>query len=360
MVGKRALHQFIVGASPGDAITGYALVLRRWLQEDGFRSEIYAESIAPALANEVRTYLEYRPRSRGETVILHQSIGSDVVDHLLSLDASYVLIYHNVTPPEFLQDVDPMLADQLARGRSQLTALRDGTLLGLADSPYNESELQQLGYSPTGVMPIPLDESRYDLEPNPDLLARHQDSGPNLLFVGRVVPNKRPEDLIKLLYHCHRITPSAKLFLVGSPWVPMYASWLQDLTEELGLDDNVVFAGHVSQRDLVTYYHLADAYISMSEHEGLGLPLIESMYFDLPVFAYAAAAVPGTLGKTGILFHHKDYEALAELVHIVIGDADLKRRILAHQRERLQGYLERQVRQTWTNHLALAATLQVE
>ncbi len=349
---RPALHQFIVGAVPGDAITDHALLLRRWLREDGFRSQVFAAGIDSALADEVQPYLRYRPAHPGEVVILHHSIGAAVVDYLLSLDVRFLLIYHNVTPPDFLLGVDPMLAGQLSRGRDQLVLLRERTLLGLADSAHNEGELRRVGYNRTGVLPIVLDESRYHLEPNPSLLARYRDGGPYLLFVGRLVPNKKQEDLIKLLYCYRRFEPSARLFLVGVPWVTKYAEWLEELVQELGLRDAVIFSGHVSQRDLVTYYRLADLYVSMSEHEGFGKPLVESMLLQLPVLAFAAGAVPDTMGESGILFHDKNYEALVELVDILVSDEALRRRIIARQRERATAFLEPQVRWRWQTFLA--------
>jgi glycosyltransferase involved in cell wall biosynthesis len=158
--------------------------------------------------------------------------------------------------------------------------------------------------------------------------------------------------LIKLLWYYRRIDPEARLFLVGPPWVPSYAEWLQELAEMLGLADAVVFTGHVSQQDLVTYYRLADIYVSMSEHEGFGKPLIESMYFGIPVLAYAAAGVPETMGGTGVLFREKDYEALAELVDMFIKDEALRNRIIA--RERVKEFLEPLVQQKWEQYLHFA------
>ncbi len=343
----KPVHQFIVGASPGDAITDYALLLQRWLREDGFRSEVFAESVDPDLAKEVHTYLRYRPSHPGEMVILHHSIGTALVDGLLSLDVRFLLVYHNVTPPEFLLDTDPVLAGQLLKGQEQLALLRERTVLGLAASPYNEAELKRMGFAPTGVLPNMLDESQYKLDSNPDLLAHYRGKEPLLLFVGRLAPNKRQEDLIKLLHYYRRIEPSAHLLLVGTPWVPAYADWLQEMAQELGLGEAVVFTGHVSQRDMVTYYRLADLYVSMSEHEGFGKPLIESMCLGLPVLAYAGTAVPGTMGGSGVLFREKRHEALAELVDILVKDNALRQRIIARQRERAKAFLEPEVRRMW-------------
>ncbi len=347
MVKQRVLHQFIIGASPGDAITDQALLLQRWLREDGFSSKIYAESIHPSLSEIIKPYDRYRPSQTGELVILHHSIGSDLVDFLLNMDLHLIVIYHNVTPPSFVQAIDPVLAVHLQKGREQLAVLKERTVLALGDSAFNEAELRQAGFSQTGILPIVLDPADYDLEPNPALLREYQEENVKLLFVGRLIANKRQEDLIKLLYFCRRVDPKARLFLVGSPWMPAYAEWLRELVEELNLGGAVIFAGHVSQRDLVTYYRLADVYVSMSEHEGFGKPLVESMYLGVPVVAYAGAAVPETLGGAGVLVRHKDFEALAELIDIVAKHPILRQRIIARQRERAQAFLPMQVRQAW-------------
>jgi glycosyltransferase involved in cell wall biosynthesis len=328
--------------------------LRRWIREEGFQSEIFSENTHSSLTDEVQPYLSYRPRTKDEIVILHHSIGSDIVDYLLALDVQILLIYHNVTPADFVQIVDPALARQLKRGRQQLKDLQPNTILGLGVSAYDEKDLQRSGYDQTGILPIVLDESRYNIPPNRELTRWYQDEAPNLLFVGRLVPNKRQEDLIKLLYYFRRVEPTARLFLVGSPWLPAYADWLRELADELEVDDEVIFTGYVSQQDLVTYYKMADVYISMSEHEGLGKPLLESMYLGVPIMAYAAAAVPETLGSSGILFHDKDYEALAELLGILMHGSGFRQRILARQQERIQAFLEPQVRSVWQNFLELA------
>jgi glycosyltransferase involved in cell wall biosynthesis len=263
----------------------------------------------------------------------------------------FLLIYHNITPSDFFQPFDPLLASQTRRGREQLQHLRKRTLLALGDSFFNEAELRQVGYVHTGVLPIVLDPAQYDLEPNLDLLNRYRGGGVKLLFVGRLAPNKRQEDLIKLLWYYRRIDPEARLFLVGSPGASSYPEWLQELTEMLNLTEAVVFTGRVSQKDLVTYYRLANIYVSMSEHEGFGKPLIESMYFGIPVLAYASAGVPETMGGAGVLFRRKDYEALAELIDIIVKDETLRNRIVARERERVKEFLEPSVRWKWEQYL---------
>lgn len=346
------LHQFIVGALPGDAITDQALLLRRWLRDGGFRSEVYAESIDDALAGQVRSYLRYRPAQSNELVVLHHSIGSAAVDYLLDTDVRFLLIYHNITPPRFFAGIDPGVDAQLRWGQRQLEALHYRTVLGLADSTFNERTLRAIGFPRTGVLPIALDEDQYRLPPNPRLMSHYTGGGPNLLFVGRLAPNKCQDDLIKLLYHFRRTSPAARLFLVGLSWLDSYTLWLRGLAQDLGVADAVIFADHVSQSDLVTYYQLADVYVSMSEHEGFGKPLVESMLFDLPVVAFAAGAVPETLGGAGILFQQKDHEALAELIDLLLSNEAFRQRIVDRQRERVRSFLAPAVRRSWWDALA--------
>ncbi|HHW88213.1 MAG TPA: glycosyltransferase [Chloroflexi bacterium] len=351
IMNKPVLHQFAEGAAPGDAITGQMLSIRQWLRDAGYTSEIYAASIHPAMTHEVGDALRYRPQFGEMQAIYHHSIGSDVVDHLRQLSMRLLLIYHNVTPPEFFQHSNPGLAAQLQRGIEQLPSLREQTGLALGDSSYNTAALIGAGFTHTGTLPLPLDETDYQHADDPEALAKLNSSNPWLLFVGRLAPNKRQDDLVKLLYYVRRILPEAQLALVGALWSPPYVRWLRDLVYDLQLENAVIFTGHVSQQTMVTYYRHSTLYVSMSEHEGFGKPLVESMYFNLPVLAYASTGVPDTLDGAGVLFHEKHFEALAELVDLLVTDQKLRTRVLARQRERLSAFLAPTVRSQWQHYL---------
>ena len=349
---ERALHQFTEGAYIGDAVSDQVFAIQRWLRGFGFVSEVYAERIQPELSGRVRSAREYRPGSAESCLIHHHAVGSEIAERLMAIGLPQLLIYHNITPPEFFAFTDPILATHLHKGRRQLEAMRPNTLLALGDSGYNARELAALGYDKTGVLPIVLDESQFRAPLNETLAAECAAARPLVLFVGRLAPNKRQEDLIKLLYCLRRILPTARLALVGNTDFTDYVAWLRALAGDLGLgDDAVRITGHVSHRDMITYYRRADVYVSMSEHEGFGKPLIESMYCGLPVLAYASSAVPDTLGGAGVLFHHKDYEALAELVVLLLEDDDLRRRVIERQFARVQTFLEPRVREQFVSYL---------
>ena len=345
------LHQILTGVTQGDAITDHAFTIRRWLREMGISSQIYALHIHPSVAEAVRPLSAYHPGKHEKWVIYHHSIGSDVPDFLRQHAARLILIHHNVTPPSFFAGINPAWVQMAQLGQQQLAALRDKTDLALADSAFNELELQAAGYGETAVLSITLPESQYNLDLNHSLAKRLRQAGLILLFVGRFVPNKRQEDLVKLLYFYRRIRPDAQLILVGDRWEVKYDAWVENLAADFGLADAITLTGKVSQQDMVTYYKTAALYISMSEHEGFGKPLIESMYLGLPVLAYAKTSVPYTMGKAGVLFYEKDYDRLSELVDILITNQPLRQRLITRQHDRAMDFLDTQVRLLFQNYL---------
>jgi glycosyltransferase involved in cell wall biosynthesis len=158
----------------------------------------------------------------------------------------------------------------------------------------------------------------------------------NWLTVGRVAPNKAIEDVIRLFYiYCQHINPQSKLYIVGSRYVRSYDAALDALVADLGLGGDVVFAGRVSDAELAAYYQAADLYVVASYHEGFCVPLIESMHYGVPVLARKAAAVPETLGESGVLFTELGYEQVAEMAHLLVADEALRRQVIRKQAERL-------------------------
>jgi L-malate glycosyltransferase len=334
------LHQALVGVNPHDAITDQALLMRRWLRAAGYHSDIYAYHIHDDLTSEVKSLPAYWPTAVEKHLIWHHSIGSEAVDWVVEQPLPLIMVYHNITPAEFFTGIDPFWAAKMAQGRAQLTPLRAKTALGLADSAYNELELRELGYGATAVVPITFDPAEYDIPVDEPLAADLRRGGPLFLFVGRLTPNKKQEDLLKFFYYYRRIEPSARLAVVGDHWLPGYVNWLRALADLLELGDALSLPGRVSPQQLVTYYRAADLYLSMSEHEGFGKPYIESMYAGLPVMAYAAASTPYILGETGVLFYRKEYPLLAETAHLLLQDKELCGRLAARQKAHLSQFLE--------------------
>jgi glycosyltransferase involved in cell wall biosynthesis len=338
---ERAAHQLVPNLAFGDAISQQAITLQRILRAAGIRSEIYAEHVDARLRGEARPVGRLREEAGDRALVLfHFSIGSAVTDLFRLLPNPRVLVYHNITPPEFFRGVNPRVAALCARGRDELRELRPHCATALADSEFNRRELEALGFDNTAVVPIVLDPERYAVRSVRRLERPYRDGHVNFLHVGRLVPNKRIEDVLKVFYfYRRRINPDSRLFLVGIDTdMEIYSLALRQMIDDLGIP-GVSFPGRVSQRELVTYYRLAHVYLCMSEHEGFCAPLVEAMYLGVPVIAYAAGAVPETLGDAGVLVVRKEFAEIAELAAVLCEEAGLRASLVASGRERARQFL---------------------
>lgn len=333
----RAVHQLLAALSYGDAIGNEALAIRAHLRAEGFRSDIFAESVHPRMAAECRPLWSYPEESAADTVCLyHFSIGSAAGRLIFHAPDRLVTIYHNITPARFLLGFHPHLAGLCYHGRRELQAFAPRSELALGDSEFNRRELVEAGYSRTAVLPIVLDLARYDGVPSPVVRRLYGDGRRNLLFVGRIIPNKRIEDLVRVFAAYQRwLDPRCRLLLVGdSRGQERYLRRLCEWIDELRLSE-VVLTGQVDHDDLLAYYSLADAFLCLSEHEGYCVPLLEAMNAGVPVIAYDAGAVRETLRGGGVLLREKQPLEVAELLHAVVHDPGLRAAVLASQRRAL-------------------------
>ncbi|MDP2727136.1 MAG: glycosyltransferase family 4 protein, partial [Dehalococcoidia bacterium] len=289
-----------------------------------------------------------------EVVILHYSIWSQSAKYVLSLrPPRLVMIYHNITPSSYFRGFNPDAEQATLKGREALSLFAPYATLGLGDSEFNRRELEEAGFSRTGVLPIAVDFDMLDGPPSRRLLHELNDGRVNILSVGRIVPNKSLEDVIKLFYHYHHsINSQSRLFLVGPSDMGMaYLHWLEALIEHLGIQSHVSFPGRVAHPDLLAYYRMAKAYVCLSEHEGFCAPLVESMHLGVPVLAYASTAVPETMGEAGVLFRRKDYQAMAEVLDLLVGDEALREKLVAKGRQRALVFGKEQIAKTLREHL---------
>lgn len=328
-----AVHQFLPSLAPRDAIGTHTLSVQATLRAMGLRSEIYADLIHPEVAGLCRRFTTYAParrRNGGIEVLLYQaSIGSRVADYFAGRPELRLVNYHNITPVSSLARWEPTIGVELAQGRRQLAELAPLTLHAIADSSFNEAELVEAGYSSTSVAPLQLAPGAPGPDPDSETMLRlikgRARGGADLLFVGRVVPNKAQHDLVSALAVYRRLyDPRARLHLVGGSASPNYLHGLQGLVKSLGLGEAVDLAGPVSAAALGAYYCVADVFVCLSEHEGFCLPLVEAMRYHLPIVAFAAAAVPETLGPAGLLIRAKDPLSVSVAVERVLSDSGLR------------------------------------
>ncbi len=345
--------QLLPALHDGDAIGNNAMAMHRYFQSIGHESHIIClqkDADVPVSPTPVSGFPELnRPDS---VTILHYALPSSLNQIFRAATGRRILVYHNITPVHQLRGY-PHLQRISRIGREELAHLRDVPHRALGDSEFNRLELQEMDFTNTGVLPIYIDFDLFDIPVNPVLAEMFRGDFTNVLFVGRITPNKCQHDLLRLYaYYKRFVNRRCRLFLIGK-WdgFESYYDHLVRMARQWHLGD-VYIPGHVEFGELVTYYRLAHLFVSMSDHEGFGVPLVESMYFDLPILAYRAAAVPWTLGSSGVLFRNKtNMVELAELMHVLVTDTHVRDAVLKGQRHRLSDFSKSAVENLWEQEI---------
>jgi glycosyltransferase involved in cell wall biosynthesis len=335
------VNQWLAAAHKGDAIGDSARRFRDLLRRLGYESELFALTIDEELEDDVRPFSDPAAR-RGDVTMLHYALPSPMTSALASLDRGRVIHSHNVTPAAYFAPYDAGLFRLAVLARRELATLVGHVDLALGVSEFNRRELDSLGFAPTDVLPIAVDTARITQAARRPAIERLLDDElVNFLFVGRIAPNKKIEDIVFLAEHYKRYVDAYYRFIfVGRhDAVPAYYAMIRALIAEFKmLQERFIFTGPVSDEELAVYYRHAAVYVSMSEHEGFCAPLVEAMAADLPILAYSAAAVPETLGGAGVQFAPKDLEYAAELAGALAFDEDLRTSVIEGQRRRLQDF----------------------
>jgi L-malate glycosyltransferase len=327
------IHQVLATLGYGDAIGHEVLGIQRVLRAAGYESEIFVETADHRLESQTRDYRELVDFSHRDNLLLHHfSLGSKASRTAYALPDRMALIYHNITPPEYFVGVHRTLARQTFRGRRELRAYADRCDLAMGDSEFNRLDLEALGFARTAVLPVVPDFSHLDHQPNWLVARDFDDEWTNVVFVGRVIANKKIEDLICWFHAYHTIfNPRSRLLLVGAQTgFERYLAALHQLVARLGAS-HVNFIGHVSDEELVAFYEIADLFLCASEHEGFCVPIVEAFYKQIPVLAYAATAVPSTMDGAGVLFDDRDPIHVATLMDEIVSNAALQDRIVDGQ-----------------------------
>ena len=351
-----AIDQFVAGFANGDAISNEAIVMRRIFRSWGYESEIFCESkrILPELRKEARDLGDYKAsRKPDDIVLLHLSIGSAANELFASLSCRKAILYHNVTPPHYFDMINKRTSYDLMKGIEQVKRLANAAFVNMADSAFNAAELTKAGYKDAQVLPLIVDFDKLRSHPDQKTLRKFNDGKINVVFVGRCAPNKKLEDLLMAFFHFYNsVESNSRLIHVGSSaGTERYLYLLLARAKELGIA-SVLFAGALPQSELNAVYQCADIFLSMSEHEGFCIPIIESMMHDIPVMAYSAAAVPETMDGAGILFTEKRFDMISELMGRIVSDTAFRSALIAGQRQRLKRFTDRDLASELKQHLA--------
>jgi glycosyltransferase involved in cell wall biosynthesis len=331
-----AVHQFIPTLNPRDATGTHTLLLRDILRNAGWRSEIFAEAIHDDLATEAHKHWMYPDRAADGDVLIYQfSTSSAVAGFLAERPERLILDFHNFTGAQHFAGWEPHTAARATLAADELALLAPRAELGLADSSFNEHELRRAGCRRTTVIPVLVDYGRVVAVPDgrveAELAALKAEGGADILFVGRIVPSKAQHELVKALWAYRRLyDPAARLHLVGGTSSFEYLKALRAFVADLGLSRAVRITGEVSDAGLAAYFAAADVYLSLSSHEGFGVPLVEAMTAGVPVVAR-------TVGDGALLLAGSDPSYVAAALRRVCTDEALRQRLTAAGHRRLPG-----------------------
>lgn len=326
----------------GDAVGNDTRALYKVLKKEGYSTAIYAEIIDNRLPKGTAYPIAEMPKLKKEDVMIyHMSTGHEANYILDKVECRKIIQYHNITPPEYFAEYNKDAQINCSEGYKATKYFADKVEYGIADSGYNKNELIKMGYKcPIDVLPILIPFEDYEKKPNKNIIRKYSDDGyTNILFTGRIAPNKKQEDVIDAYYYYKKfINPKSRLIFVGNyGGMESYYDRLRRYVKELGLKD-VIFTGHIKFDEILAYYRIADVFLCMSEHEGFCVPLVEAMYFNIPIIARDTSAISDTLGGSGILLKENDPVVAAEMINKVVTDKDLRNKVIANQNERQKDF----------------------
>lgn len=340
--------QVLPTLSYGDAVGNDTRAIGALLKEMGYETQIYAEAVDQRLPQGTALTLDRLPSMEDSDIIIyHGAIGSEINYRLPRYGGRKIMRYHNITPPAFFHSYSEVAERACEEGYRGMKHLSDKLDFCIAVSEYNKQDLLQMGYTcPIETCPILIPFSDYETPPSQAVIRKYRGDGyTNLVFIGRVAPNKKHENIIRAFYCYHKyFDPKSRLFLVGGyAEEDRYYQRLYDYVQALGLSDSVIFTGHIKFNEILAYYHIADAFLCMSEHEGFCVPLVEAMYFGVPIIAYRSSAIPDTLGGSGVLLDTNAPIAVAEAIEKVVKEKDYRESIIQGQKKRLNDFSHERV-----------------
>jgi glycosyltransferase involved in cell wall biosynthesis len=350
-----AIHQIHESCAYGDGITNGMFFIQRLLQESGYLSEIYCQNIPARLSQKVKPLASFEDREC-DLILFHYSLGTPHDAWITEIKSPTIIVYHNITPHEYFPRESELY--RLCRmGRTQLSWWGEarGFVGAIADSEFNGNELVEAGFPSVASIGLLVDlgalKSKRGDPPN---LLTPTKKCKTILFVGNLIEHKGQVELVQAFDALAKISDvPLELLLAGGTASEGYRTLVQDEIEFRGLTQSVRLVGKCTNEELYAYYRRADLYLSLSEHEGFGMPLVEAMAFDVPVLAFDAASVSATLGGGGRLVSTRQANVVAEAALQILTEPGLRTPVLRAQREALKRYESSIIAKSFENYLRI-------
>lgn len=336
------IYQLLSTIAYGDAVSNDTIAMEKVIKRMGLHTRIYAESIVAPLDKKTALHVdELKNVKKDDIIIFHMSTGSRLNFDVAKYECRKIVVYHNITPAEYFKKNDKKFMDICQYGLQGACYLADKVDYCIADSKFNKNDLINMGYkSPIDVLPIIIPMTDYDKKPDKGILKKYSDDYVNILFTGRIAPNKKQENLIAAFYYYNRLyNNKSRLILAGSfRYEDPYYIRLTEYTKKLGMGEDVVFTGHIKFNQILAYYNIADIFLCLSEHEGFCVPLVEAMKFKVPIIAYNQAAVPETMNYNGMILDDNNPQYVAACIDEMVKNQKLRENIIEQQSKRLEYY----------------------
>lgn len=243
------IFQLLSTIAYGDAVSNDTVAMEKAIKQMGYQTRIYAESIVPPLDKKTALAIsELKDVSNDDIIIFHMSTGSRLNFDVAKYPCRKIVVYHNITPPEYFKNNDERFSDICEYGLKGAKSLADKVDYCLAVSEFNKKDLLNMGYKcPIDVLPIIIPMSDYDKAPDKSVVKKYSDDYVNILFTGRIAPNKKQENLISAFYYYNRLyNKKSRLILAGSfRYDDPYYIRLTEYTKKLGMGGTVIFTGHI-------------------------------------------------------------------------------------------------------------------
>ncbi len=344
----RKVWQFLSTISDGDAVSNECLAIASLLSEKGVTNKIGARYNHLRGTNDVKKFEKAKRELAPEDLVLfHLSVGEEMNDWFSDLPNKKVIIYHNITPASFFRRYNSKLAESAEQGRRQLARMASCVDAAVTVSSFNARELEEMGFPKPSVIPILVPFSDYRTAPDKQRMAELNDGRTNILFVGRLAPNKCQEDIVSVFSeYVKHYDPTARLILAGSSaGTEYYAERVKKYVEALGLSEQVILTGHTSFAEILAFYQSAKAFVIMSEHEGFCVPIVEAFFFGVPVLACDFAAIGETMGNAGVLLSEKDPAKAAAVLAEMVRNEEWREQEKARMKQELGRFDEEKVKE---------------